>query len=185
MALANSSQEDGTLRRVFISSPFSEPKGHGWNIRLRLHDLLHKDPYKPWIYEIEGKREESHSHKPPDLIIREAIRDSDVIVCFFRHRLGSWMQTAFSSGPFHGTDFEISHARQLNKPVLLYRIGNNPEPLVRGFWELFEDSRILPYAVTRVAEDEDLLTVVPRDLAECWSASSLFFHAALDPRAPT
>jgi hypothetical protein len=63
MALANSSQKNSTLRRIFISSPFSEPKGQAWKIRLSLHNLLDKSPFKPWIYEIEGKREERRSHK--------------------------------------------------------------------------------------------------------------------------
>jgi len=95
------------------------------------------------------------------------------------------MRTASGSGPFHGTDDEISYARQLNKPVLLYRIGDAPQPLLWGFWELFEDSRILPHAVIRVADDESLLKAVPRDLDDCWNASSPRFHTSLSPHDTT
>jgi Domain of unknown function (DUF4062) len=170
--------EETTTRIVFISSPFSEPRGTKWLIRRRLYERLNSPPYKPWIYEIEGKREEKENSKAPDRIIREAIEGSDVVVCFLKQRLGSWMQTDFASGPFHGTDDEIFWARQSNKPVLLYRIGDAAQPLLRGFWELFEDSRILPHVVRNLTNEEDLLEAVPSDLNECWVRSSRLFLPA-------
>lgn len=177
--LSSQEPKDGRTRTVFISSPFEEPKGKEWRIRRQLHDLLDRPPYKPWLYNIEGEREERATRKSPDVIIREAIAQSDVVVCFFKHRLGSWMRTRFTSGPFHGTDDEIVIARQLDKPILLYKISDEPEPLLRSFWELFEDSRILPHAVRKLANDEELLHFAPSDLDECWSAASPLYLPAL------
>jgi hypothetical protein len=171
MVLMSNPDED-RMRRVFISSPFQEPKGKEWRIRRQLYDLLDRPPYKPWLYDVEGNREVESTGKPSDLIIREAIEQADVIVCFFKHRMGSWMQSNLRSGPFHGTDDEIFWARQSSKPVLLYKIGDDPEPLLRGFWELFQDSRILPHAVRKLARDEELLKQALHDLDECWSTAS-------------
>jgi len=74
--------------------------------------------------------------------------------------------------PFHGAEFEIYCARRYGKPVLLYRVGGKPTLLLRSFWELFEDSRLLPHATRRISSDEELLELVPQDLNACWSPMS-------------
>jgi len=174
--------KQSATRTVFISSPSHEPRGSRWPIRQQLYERLDSLPYKPWMYEIEGKRV---TGKPPHRIVQEAIAACDVVVCFFKERMGNWMQNEFTSGPFHGTDHEISLARQNNKPVLLYRIGDSPGPLLRGFWELFENSRILPHVVRRLSREEDLLESVRQDLDECWEPSSYLFRPELRTDAAT
>src|ERR1700681_170876 len=117
------------LRKIFLSSPFSEPRGHPWMVRQQLYDCLRLSGFRPWTWEKDGEKAKAKLGWSDADILVPAIRQCDVVVSFFKTRAGSYLPPeAFGrtpTEPFHATVFEIAHARSFGKPVHLYVVGHS------------------------------------------------------------
>jgi len=148
------------LRKVFLSSPFCEPREHPWMVRQQLYDCLRSSGFRPWTWEKDGKKAKARLRWSDAEILVQAIRQCDVVVSFFKNRAGSYLPPeAFDrmpAEPFHATVFEIAHARSFGKPVHLYVVGHSYKASLASILSVIADPLLLPdYA--KVVEDESQL----------------------------
>ena len=148
------------LSKIFLSSPFSEPRGQPWRVRRELYDSLRSLGFRPWSWEEDGERAKARLAWSDSDILVQALRQCDIVVAFFRNRPGSYLPAeAFSRTPvepFHATVFEIFHARNLNKPVHLYVVGNHYKASLSSILSLIKNPLLITDYV-KVVEDEECL----------------------------
>jgi tetratricopeptide (TPR) repeat protein len=148
------------LSKIFLSSPFSEPRGQPWQVRRKLYDSLRSLGFRPWSWEEDGERAKARLAWSDADILVQALRQCDIVVAFFRNRAGSYLPAeAFSRTPiepFHATVFEIFHARNLGKPIHLYIVGNHYKASLSSILSLITNPLLITDYV-KVVEDEEYL----------------------------
>jgi len=161
------------LRKVFLSSPFSEPRGHPWMVRQQLYDCLRLSGFRPWTWEKDGEKAKAKLGWSDAEILVQAIRQCDVVVSFFKNRAGSYLPPeAFDrtpTEPFHATVFEIAHARSFGKPVHLYVVGHNYKASLASILSVVADPLLLPDHAKVVEDESQLEEAVLAKLKESWT----------------
>jgi len=163
------------LRKVFLSSPFSEPRGHSWMVRQQLYDCLRSSGFRPWTWEKDGQKAKARLGWSDAEILVQAIRQCDVVVSFFKNRAGSYLPPeAFDrmpTEPFHATVFEIAHARSLGKPVHLYVVGHNYKASLASILSVLADPLLLPDHAKVLGDESQLEDAVLAKLKESLTTS--------------
>ena len=175
--------------RVFLSSPFSERRGHLWLVRRQLYDRLRMCGFKPWMWEEEGEREKARHGWTDTTILLEALKGCDVVVAFFKNRAGSYLpDEAFQKPtyePFLGSVFEICHARALGKPVHLYAVGHSYKASLASVLSVLADPLLLPDHAKILGSETELPDAVTEklltSLAVVAPEPTRVLHLDLDP----
>lgn len=108
---------------------------------------------KPWLYEIEGIREQNNTFLTPFQIVSRNIRSSDLVVTYYKQRVGSMFENN-NLIPFYATDFEINEAIKNDIPIKLYIIGSNHTIRLKGILSLYTNPLINIETVYCINEEE-------------------------------
>lgn len=163
--------------QVFLSSVFYE-NGIAWPLRENVANKLEEQQYNVWRWEKQGEYATTGTGRTGQEIIAEAIKQSDVLVAFYKSRAGN----VFFEGPqvpFYATDFEIVEAIGRGIPVRLYIVksGLEIEDELKQVLSLLKQPTIIDGYPRYCDCEEHALQLVLRDIKE------LFMHALYDNRS--
>ena len=151
---------------IFIGSVFWEFNKE-WRLRTLLAEKLRNEfSCKTWLWE-ENADEQQEKSNDWKKIVSKAIKQSDLVITFYKTRSGTSNDWWSYEIPFYPTDFEIAESVKFGIPLKLYFIkGTSLDDNLKGIKRLFNNDIILDNRPKYCLSETDFILKVMQDVEQ-------------------